>query len=60
MPFMNLNYLWAGTSSSNSEILVVGVINVCFFGSAGYYGLGGSKRAEIKDPNGLSLELREW
>ncbi|MDF2700943.1 MAG: small subunit DoxD, partial [Haloplasmataceae bacterium] len=37
--FMSLNYLYGGTSSSNPEMLVVGIFIVIFFLSAGYYGL---------------------
>jgi len=37
--FLNLNYLFAGTSSSNPEMLIIGIIILLFFISAGYYGL---------------------
>ncbi len=37
--FMNLNYLFAGTSSSNPEMLLVGILILIFFGKASFYGV---------------------
>ncbi len=37
--FMNLNYLYAGTTSSNPEMLIAGIFIALFFLSAGYYGI---------------------
>lgn len=37
--FLNLNYLFAGTSSSNPEMLIIGILIFLFFLPAGYYGL---------------------
>lgn len=37
--FLNLNYLLAGTSGSNPEMLLAGVVILIFFEYAGYYGI---------------------